>query len=204
MNCDQALELMLEADLSEMSTASATPLGEHVRGCTWCQRVGAQLVEDTRSLASAMAIPVVNQRSRWTGRAWESAPVAVAAGILVMLTLQVRQQATVPNLPKVLPTVVVSTTVPPPVVEVEVAPVVMAVAAVVRSAPVTSLRAFPAAKPIAAVELATNVPGIATPAPVVASNVVSVAPPAGTRAVVMQTGDPKLVVVWLYDPEESR
>lgn len=204
MNCDLALEQMLDADVSEMSATAPTPLGEHLRDCRGCQRVGSQLVEDTRNLASAMAIPVVNQRSRWTRRAWESAPLAVAAGILVMLTVQVRQQLTIPNLPSVLPTIVVSGPAPPPAVQIRPTAVVRPVAAVGQSAPVALRRAFPAATPIAAVELMPTVSGIATPRPVVASNVVSVTPPAGSRAVVIQTGDPKLVVVWLYDPEESR
>jgi hypothetical protein len=202
MNCDLALELMLEADLAEMSGAMATPLGQHLRACAKCRGVGAHLVESTERFASLMATPV-GQGARRVRRVYESAPVALAAGILVMFAMQVRQQA-VPNLPNVLPAIVVTGTVPPPTEEVSRAPIFKTVAAAVRAAPVTSLRAFPVARPIAAVELAPTVAGIATTSLVVASNVVSVTPPAGSRAVVMQTGDPKLVVVWLYDPEESR
>jgi hypothetical protein len=203
MTCDQALELMLDADLSDLSVPSATPLGEHLRGCAWCRRVGTTLVADTHSLAAAMAMPIVDRRSRWTRRAYESVPLAVAAGILVMLTVQVWQLSPVVNEPNVLPTVIVNAPLPPPVAPTRVTPPVPTVKAVVKAAPVAPLRAFPAPRPITTVAMIIPA-SAATPSPVVASNEVSVTPPVGTRAVVMQTGDPKLVVVWLYDPEESR
>jgi hypothetical protein len=203
MNCDQALELMLDADLAAMSATLETPLGEHLQACAWCRRAATQLVDDTRSLAAAMAMPTVDRHSRWTRRAYESAPLAVAAGILVMLTVQVWQQSTVVNQPNVLPTVIVNAPLPPPIAPASVTPPVRAVKPVVESAPVVSLRAFPAARPITTVAM-TIPASAATPARLMASNAVSVTPPVGTRAVVMQTGDPKLVVVWLYDPEESR
>jgi hypothetical protein len=195
MTCDQALELMLDAELMELSAAAPTPLGAHLRDCGWCRRVGLQLVDDTQHLASAMALPV-DRRSRWKRRAHESVPATLAAGILVMLTIQLRQETFVGQVPRVLPAVVVSPA-SPAVPDEPVAP-----PAVKTSRP-RLLKAFPAAQPIAAVEMALQAP-VATPPALVASNAVTVTPPAGTRAVVMQTSDPKLVVVWLYDPEEFR
>lgn len=203
MNCDQALDAMLDADVAELSPTASTPLGEHLRDCTWCHRVGRQLVDDTRRLATEMAMPVVGHRPRWSRRFSEAAPLAVAAGILVMLTLNVVQQQDVDRGPRLLPTVVVNVSVPGPLANVsEVAPV-PPVRTVVTGVAVAPLRAFPAPTPIAPVAMALPV-SAATPAHVVTSNAVSVTPPVGTRAVVMQTGDPKLVVVWLYDPEERR
>jgi hypothetical protein len=120
-----------------------------------------------------------------------------------MLTVQVWQQSPVVSEPIVLPTVSVNAPLPPPIASTSVTPPARLVKAVVEGVPVAALRAFPAARPLTTVAMTIPAP-VATPAPVVASNAVSVTPPVGTRAVVMQTGDPKLVVVWLYDPEEFR
>jgi hypothetical protein len=195
MTCDQALELMLDAELTELSATAPTRLGAHLRDCDWCRRVGLQLVDDTRHLASAMALPV-DRHSRWKRRLYESLPAGLAAGILVMLTFQLREEAVVGEVPRVLPAVVVSPAAP----AVPDEPVAPPAATTARP---RLLKAFPAAQPIAAVEMALQAP-VPTPPALVTSNAVSVTPPAGTRAVVMQTSDPKLVVVWLYDPEEFK
>jgi hypothetical protein len=194
MTCDAALDFMLDAELSELTTDAPTLLGAHLRDCGRCRRVAWQLVHDTRLIAHDDVLPIARE-ARPGRRALVYVPAAIAAGAVALLA---RQQAEPPvGQFATMPAAVVAGQ---PLTDVPDEPTVTPVA---RMAKVPALRAYPAAQPIAAVELPRQV-AAATPVALVASNAVSVTPPAGTRAVVMQTSDPRLVVVWLYDPEEHR
>ena len=191
MTCDQALEQMLDAELTLLASGGSELAG-HVRGCVRCGRIARRLQADTQQLAVAMSRSDVRRARRVPLLVWAT-PVAAAAALLVMLSPPEPVER-VAEVASVLSPVTVDSFPPAPAV----APIAAKAA---KRGPM--LRAFPVAQSITPVSLPLQAP-IATPARVVASNAVSVTPPAGTRAVVMQTSDPKLVVVWLYDPEEPR
>ena len=213
MTCEHALDAMLDADLSD-AMSGATPLALHVNECARCRRVAEQLMNDTRLLASAVAAAAPVRR-RVTIRTVAFVPAAVAAALVIMVTM--RQQSLVPvrHTAVTLPALVVEPELPEqPNVASSPAPRsvlergVAAEGPGVRSfrnelSPVTrlrssvtprQLRAFPRAQPMVAAKL---VAAVAIDPPV-ASSAVTVTPPAGTTALVMHTSDPKLVVVWLY------
>jgi hypothetical protein len=185
MNCDRALEALLDSDLPEL-VAGSTPLAAHVRGCERCRRVADAFMADTRLLAAGM--PAVAARRRPARTRYAVAPLAAAAALVVMVSLRGQAPAPVVEVASMLAPVVVDSFPRAPVAA--VAPRVSAARA---------LRAYPRAVPMSAVKLARAESLVAQPAaPVPTARAVSVTPPAGTRAVVMQTSDPKLVVVWLY------
>ncbi|HEX6314895.1 MAG TPA: hypothetical protein VFZ73_08550 [Gemmatimonadaceae bacterium] len=192
MTCDTALELLLDAEPSELDGRDATLLGMHLRGCARCGRVAARVVGDTRLLAHAMsAAPVRHVRRRAT-------PVllpALAAAALVMAVAirSGREEPLLVATPGIGPAVpVAAAPVDPPEPSAANAPP-RPVTRMRRSLPA---RAFAPAVAVAPVKLET--------APVESfsfgpgSSTVAVTPPPGTRATVMQTSNPKFVVVWLH------
>ena len=185
MNCDRALLALLEAELPELTT-SASPLAEHVRNCARCHRVADRFLSDTRSLAVAMPASGVHQKRSTYSHAM--APLALAASLLVMVAVQ-RERRT--------PVVPVTATLPPVVIQ-PAAPVTHVEPVAVSPTPRRVTHEFPRAVPVAAVKLAGSASLTAGPPQATPTRTVSVTPPVGARAVVMQTSDPKLVVVWLY------
>ena len=193
MTCDSALGLLLDAEPAEFSANQATPLGEHLRGCVRCRRVAAQVMRDTRQLAVAMAAAApVRHPARRRALRVSLAPALAVAGLVIAMVLRDR--------PGVAPAVVelsrvdaaVSPAPAPPAAapNVDFAP---ARASVSRPA---ARRAFARVMPLAPVRLLPSAVR-SDPLPV-GTNVVTVTPPAGTRATVMHTSNPKLVVVWLH------
>jgi hypothetical protein len=183
MNCTVALETMLGADFAEL--AANTPLAAHVRGCTRCRRVADALQSDTKLLAARPL--VVTGRERSSASRYALVPLAAAA---LLVVVSVQRQARAPAVREV-------STLTPVIVD-SFAPARPASAAAEMRAPRPG-RAYPRAVPLAAVKLNLVEPVVARPArPIEAVPAVSVTPPAGTRAVVMQTSDPRVVVVWLY------
>ena len=182
MNCDRALLSLLDAELPDLA-AGTTTLAVHVRGCARCRRVAGQLMADTRHLAGAMPVSVARRRKSTQGYAM--APLALAASLIVLVSIQRRDVAPVTIDTTVLTSVVVEPASP-------VAPVAPKAAA--SPARPRFAREFPRAVPVAAVRMDV----ITEPAVTIPARTVSVTFSAGTRAVVMQTSDPKLVVVWLY------
>ena len=195
MTCEHALDAMLDADLPDAINGASSPLAGHVRGCSRCRRVADQLMHDTRLLASAVAAAAPVRR-RLTVRTVAFVPAAVAATLLVIVTMRQQSRVPVGQTAVTLPGLVVE---PVPRVPPEAAsstalsPVTRLPSAVT---PPGQLRAFPRAQPMVVAKLAASV---AIDSPVV-SSAVTVTPPAGTTALVMHTSDPKLVVVWLYSP----
>jgi hypothetical protein len=194
MNCESALELLLDAEPSELSGTAITPLGDHVRGCARCRRVAGQLLSDTRALALAMAAPVsVRRRSRRTMQVTIVPAFAMAAIVFAVMLRGGGTQA--PNAVEPVIDPAPSLVTPPAVARVEVPDPPAS-----RPGPARIVRrdgqAFARAVPLAPVRLA---PAVMPEAPLsVEMSGVTVTPPAGTRATVMHTSNPKLLVVWLY------
>ena len=199
MTCDQALESLLHVELNDLATDRASPLSEHLRGCGRCRRVAGQVLNDTRLLAAAFAGVGVRARPV-RRRPWVFVPVVAtaAAAVLVMVTLRSRVDEEVTLVSRVSPVTVVASVV---ATKPNAAPVVPRVNRRPKSLPLA--RAFPAAVPVTPVRMELARGRTPELAPVVGT--VTVTPPSGTRAAVMQTSDPKLVVVWLYGaPEDYR
>jgi hypothetical protein len=184
MTCDAVLEALLDAEPSALSPNDHSALGAHLRGCARCRRIAAQLEADVRLLATG--VEAVNARVR--NRRIRRLTIAPAFAAAVMTLLLVRREAPTVS---VVPAVVVSVapdrepTPPDPRPRPRV------------SRPAKLVREFP--RPVAVVPVQFERP--ATPVmseAVVVSNAVQVDPPPGVRAAILRTGDPKLVVVWLY------
>lgn len=54
MNCTEARELLLEADLVELRGEGLSPLARHLASCAECRRAAAHLLDTTRLLADAL------------------------------------------------------------------------------------------------------------------------------------------------------
>lgn len=54
MNCDLALEQMMEADLAELSARGQTELSLHITACERCRAVAAELVAGHEKLATGV------------------------------------------------------------------------------------------------------------------------------------------------------
>lgn len=194
MTCDSALELLLEAEPAEFSASERTPLGEHLHGCARCRRVAAQLMQDTRGLALAMdATPV----RRPASRVRQVTLIPALAMAAIVFAVMLRGGTPAPNVVQPV-NEPVAAVVAPPVAQRNESPASMPsitrarVERVVRR----DMKAFARAVPVAPVRLAQSVmPGAPRS---VETMGVTVTPPAGTRATVMHTSNPKLVVVWLH------
>ena len=195
MTCALALETLLDAEPSEFIQAAASPLADHLRGCARCRRVAAQLHQDTQQLAHAMAYAPARRRTRAVGRSVLLPALALGSVVLaVMLRGRGGVAPVAPPLP--VPVAALST---PTVPEAPVRSPLPNVARTRRpvAPPVRRLpQAFSPAVPVAPVRLVRAEPVPSGGAVAIAG--VTVSPPAGTRAAVMHTGDPKVVVVWLY------
>ena len=192
MTCESALEMMLDVEPWEFSANEATPLGDHLRGCVRCRGVAAQLMHDTQRLAVAMAVTASGRRPAGRAVQVSLAPAFVVAALAFAVLLRSRPAGT----PVVLESSPADHSVPAPVALPESVPNVDAAPA--RTADVRPLarRAFARAVPVAPVRLEPS--GAAPATRSVKSSDVTVTPPPGTRATVMHTSNPKLVVVWLH------
>jgi len=192
MTCEYALEAMLDAERSELDVNGATPLSAHLRDCARCRRVASRLVHDTLLLAHALPLAPVKRP------AWRAAPTLVPAfalaAIVLAVTLRPRSAAEPTSTPSPArnTVAVVAPSGLSPAPSTPNAASAPTRAARVRHAP---LRAFAPATAVVPVRFARAV--TSSPVPVSPATV-TVTPPAGTRATVMQTSNPKLVVVWLY------
>lgn len=151
MNCELALERMLEADPEELEGCGDSVLGVHIRSCGRCQAVAAELLAGHKMLAARMlsveldrgveaVLPAVRRaatrriRRRWLTRF--ALPAAIAAALVL---LAIRDPA--PSTPLV--------------------------------DPLAQLADQPSAQPT--VRLAPN-----------------------TNALVLETNNPKITIVWFY------
>ena len=191
MTCEYALEAMLDAERSELDGNGGTPLSTHLRDCARCRGVASRLVQDTMLLAHALPPASVKRPARHA--APTLVPAFALAAIVLAVTLRSRSAGEpVSTAPPATNTVArVAPAVPSP------APPTPNAAAPTRATRVrqTPLRAFARPTAVAPVRFARAVASSTVP---VSPGTVTVTPPAGTRATVMQTSNPKLVVVWLY------
>lgn len=194
MTCEAALDLLLEAEPSEFSATDRTPLGEHLRGCARCRRVAAQLMHDTQRMALAMKAAVPARRP---ARRVMQATMVPAFAMAIVLAVVLRSRADAPSIAPpvngpVTPVSAPSVTAGAELSAAAAPPVRSRVRRDVRREP----RAFARAVPMAAVRL-ESAGQLQAPFSVESSGL-TVTPPAGTRATVMHTSNPKLVVVWLH------
>jgi hypothetical protein len=214
MICNDALELLLDADLDELEGKGGSPLAAHVRSCARCRTVAAQLGLDTRALGRTIverpsAAPVRRVRRPIVHR-----PVFVAGALaagLLLAVLAVRRDGATPRIAETAtssPAVgsrgarASAATAPPS------APVVARSPRVRGSKPASGARVV-LGTPVRARRFAE--PPSATPVQLVAShsvavgmraasdsNQVAVTAPAGIRIALLKTGNPGITVVWLY------
>jgi hypothetical protein len=199
MNCNDALEKMLDAEPAELALAVETPLAEHIRGCRKCAAVAARLVGVTAVIADvAAAAPTTGARRRSSaGRR-----VVIGAGLAAAAALAFVAQRG-PSPVAIAPVIGRSLGSDAPVERRVVPPGDVPVVTAVRMAPAkrfTSVR-FEAAARIAAPAIAEIA---ATPRNVPPVEGISVAPPAGVRATVVTTSDPTVTVVWLHPADTTR
>jgi hypothetical protein len=221
MRCHEALERLLVADDDELAGESSSSLGVHVAGCGRCGAVAARLRQDTSAIAMAVARDDARDLARrrspsipaWT----RMLPLGVAAGVAALMLrtpgtaddAPVRDPAPAvagPSTSDVAPSPASDEPAPPPVATSRAArtpraaadlgrdvsrdlrpfePVRLGGHDAVSAGPVTNRQVIVDA---VEVENAARAPG----------QHVSVVPPAGERALVARTSDPRITVVWLY------
>lgn len=194
MTCHLVLETLLDAEPSELAADGMTPLGQHLRECARCRRVAAQLLHDTARLSIAMQrAPARRPARRPLQRSLT--PAFVVGAIVFAVVLRGARPAETPVVEQVRPDdrpAPVSTPALPLPPNAVVTPPARA-----PRARLGVMRAFPRPVPVTPVKLERVDPPV--PAEMaVATGGLSVDPPPGTRAAVLHTSNPKLVVVWLY------
>jgi len=105
MNCTEARELLLEAELAELGGEGESELARHVRDCAQCRAMAREIVAQERALAQALATVrpavstqaavaraadaagarVVPLRPRWKRRWAALVPAALAATVAGIL-----------------------------------------------------------------------------------------------------------------------
>jgi hypothetical protein len=195
MNCDECLDLMLEADPATLTGRGEGGLAEHFRSCLTCRRTAAAIVRDTHLLAAV----VERRRPAWRGPAVVAG--LAAAGLLLAIGLSARNRDTphaVAAAPRAVPP---SATIPRTDSSMQVAARPNEVQVPTQAA--SSDRAPRVArKPIRAVAYQPAA-FVATPIRVTAdasepAPMVSVRPPSGRRAAVFHTPSSGVTIVWLY------
>ncbi len=202
MTCAEALESLLQADPSDLAGQGRSPLSQHVRECVRCQRLAGQVLDDTHLLASAVSLPTFRPQppqppQPLRRRQWSPVfviPAALATAIVAIAVLRPREVATVEKVVSLAPVTVAPVSVAVIKAQVDARAETRAPAL---PASVHLGKAFPPPVPVAPVRLEQPA-RVVVDAPVGAAQAVAVAPPPGTRAAVLHTSDPKLVVVWLY------
>ncbi|HVZ47695.1 MAG TPA: hypothetical protein VG916_02850 [Gemmatimonadaceae bacterium] len=221
MTCDRALELLLEAEPGELALDCDTPLVAHVRDCAKCSSVAARLrvqadalvtvaAKRKRSAAAARVAP-------WRPVRWAPVATLVATAAVVVMILARPSDVAKPS------DASTSTDVAKPADRLPSAPGARSANAapgalrtpqavdvsrltryVFEQVQAVSLESGPVA-----VAAGTQVARYSVPDPTglrnaTPSRVISVAPPAGVRATVMQTSDPAVTVVWLQPADSTR
>jgi hypothetical protein len=123
VNCAIALDLMLEADLSDLQGLGDSALSHHVRECAGCRAAAQRILETERALQLALAAAEPHRSAaaamaraarrrpapRWLRRAL---PLAAAAGLAAVMLL--RRQPTLDGVvPRPPATPALAVTAPP-------------------------------------------------------------------------------------------
>lgn len=83
MNCEQARERLLDADLDELRRSTQTPLSRHLQDCDDCRGMARLLIDSHRQLAQTLDHST-SKPSRTRVRRWpRAAALATAAGLAV-------------------------------------------------------------------------------------------------------------------------
>jgi hypothetical protein len=200
--CDEMLFEMLSADADALRGEGLDAVAVHVRGCSRCRAVAARMVQETSSLAAAVASAPMGVRPR--SRAHAFAPrvaVVLAAAATLMLIVYPEQQPLVESerpaaaVSVVAPAVVAAAPAPARAPGRTAAPRVESAMPV--AATTISVAPLESPVPVAAVQIAVA-PSDTRPVHETAAGLVTVAPPPGVHARVTQTRNPSITVVWLY------
>ena len=210
MNCEAMLVGMLDADPDELEGRGSSAVARHVRTCRKCGAVAGQLLAATHSLGMAVerqaAFDFVARTERPSRRLVMGAGVtSLAASILVGLLVQYSLHARITIDPPPRDDVTLPRT-PPELASDRTGMITGRIAApldpaVAKGYPAAALAIEPTrfadATPAVAVPV-TPTPVAVTPALADEPGVVSVDPPAGTRAMILRGRNPAVTVVWLY------
>jgi hypothetical protein len=183
MTCAECVKQLLESGREEIVRADSSELGRHLMTCPRCRAVADGILGQTAGVTRLLGAER-SKRKKKRG-------VAATAGIAICLlagsvTLRSAVRHDVPTMPTKM--------------RVDAAPVVRAVATWAPDKKPLGVQVFAhpiVAHPIAPVVALGSMPEPATEAPSHDSEV-AVSPPAGVRAAVIRTRDPKITVVWLY------
>lgn len=210
MNCNVALELLLDAEPVELALATESPLVAHLRSCGRCRAVAARLHAETLRLADEVlarrAVPAP-RASKWPR--WQRVgAVAAAAAILVMFTARTASRSDAPAVaanPQAAP---VAEPAPPTPLATARTPRADGAIASGRAELQPSVAALVqvVAEPLRSV--AASAEAIASaglpPQNVADTRGISVVPPPGMRAMVFATRDPGITIVWLQADDSLR
>jgi hypothetical protein len=206
MNCNEALELMLEADPDELAGKGSSVVAAHVRTCAKCGAVAARLLADTSALATALEARSAIARRAPALRTRILRPVAVAGTLAAAMVLMVLWRTRRSEAPKATASVELPVSAPvsaktsaPLFAPASRAPTAgdSATALPQRSASPAASRRFADAAPVVAMPVAATSVSRSAPASTELA-ALSVDPPPGTRAAVLHTRNPAITVVWLY------
>lgn len=196
MNCDECVDMMLEADPATLTGRGEGELAEHLRSCLTCRRTAAAIARDTRLLAAV----VERRRLAWRGPAVVAG--LAAAALLFAIGPSVRNHASRPIVAPAAPRAVQpAAAIPRADSSTQVAALSNEVRAPTQAK--SSVHAPPTARrPIRAVAYQPAA-FVATPIRVTAdasepAPMVSVRPPSGRRAAVFHTASSGVTIVWLY------
>lgn len=173
MNCERALDRMLEAEPAELRGEGGTELARHIRGCPRCQRTAGVLVAELSALDAAL-----------DAYAEEGDPeVAADAALAAIRAGSVPGRARPHRGGRMRAT--------------------RGLAARLGAGLGLAAAAALAALLLRGPSGPTPPPPSAAGSPDPREPAVAVTPPPGRGAAVLQTRNPDITVVWLYDREES-
>jgi hypothetical protein len=96
MNCNQARDAMLVAELAELrSRETSTPLSAHLAECAVCRRRAASIANQTAGVAALVRRRVDTNRVRPVRRFVFIASLPIAAGLIIAVALTARQRPAV-------------------------------------------------------------------------------------------------------------
>lgn len=199
ITCDEALEMMLEAEPAELAGQGSSAVAIHLGECARCGAVAMRLLADTRALRETVAAAPGDSRAFARGGRRVTRPVVVASALAAAAALifVLPRKAEVPGVPGV--PVATARSTPDARSSATAAARASSVAPASRAlteSPAIAARRF--ADPVAATPVRFVASQPVTTAEVATPVAVSVTPPPGVRAAVLRTKDPGITVVWLY------
>ena len=120
MNCQAALDLMLEAEPADLAGKPDSELSRHIQGCAPCRGAAQRILEAEGSLREALAaaaprrsaaeaVQLAGQRQMRARRLWPLVPLAAAAGVAgLILTRRHPMELMLPAAPPPAPRIAVT------------------------------------------------------------------------------------------------